>query len=67
MHKKCLADRAETTVVVQGMKVETWQYDDEDDVFEFGHEVSANVHRHETHNCIGGTSRSAVGLVAFLS
>ena len=38
---------------------ETWEYEDEDYVFEFGHEVSADVQRRETHNCIGGASRSA--------
>ena len=40
--------------------VETWEYVDEDYIFEFGHEVSADVQRRETHNCIGGgASRSA--------
>ena len=51
--------RAETTAVVQGVMVETWEYDDEDYVFEFGHEVSAAVQRREIHNCVGGASRSA--------
>ena len=39
--------------------LETWEYDDEDDVFVFGHEVSADVQRHEKHSCRGGASRSA--------
>ena len=42
--------RAETTAVVQGVMVETWKYEDEDYVFEFGHEVTADVQRRETHN-----------------
>ena len=39
--------------------IERWEYEDEDDVFEFGREVTADVQRRETHNCIGGASRSA--------
>ena len=33
--------------------VETWEYDDEDCVHVFGHEVSSDVQRPETHSCIG--------------
>ena len=50
-------ERVETTAAVQGVMVETWEYDDEDYVFVFGHEVSADVQRHEKHSCIGGASR----------
>ena len=59
VYKKRFAERTETTVVVQGVMVETWKYGDEDYVFEFGHDGSANVRGRETHNCIGGSSRSA--------
>ena len=52
-------ERVETTAVVQEVMVETWEYDDEDHVFVFGHEVSADVQRHEKHSRKGGASRSA--------
>ena len=35
------------------MMVETWEFDDEDCVHVFGHEVSVDVQRPETHSCIG--------------
>ena len=61
VYKKRIAGGTEEAVV-QGVMVETWEYEDEDYVFEFGHEVSADVQRRETHHCIGGASRSACGL-----
>ena len=68
VYKKRIAERTETTAVVQGVMVETWEYEDEDYVFEFGHEVSADVQRRETHNCIGGAYLDQhVDLVACLS
>ena len=39
--------------------VETWKYDDDDCVFVFGNEVSADVQRREKHSCRDGASRSA--------
>ena len=57
--KKSKRERVETTAVVQGVMVVTWEHEDEDCVFEFGHEVSADVQRRETHTCISGASRSA--------
>ena len=54
-YKKSIAESVETTAAVQGVIVETWEYEDEDSVFEFGQEVQ----RRETHNCFGGASRSA--------
>ena len=51
VYKKSIAERAETTAVavMQGVMVKTWKYDDEDNVFEFEHGVSADVQRRETH------------------
>ena len=55
--------RVETTAVVQGAIVDTWEYDDEDYVFVSGDEVSADVQRRETHSCTDrGASRSACQL-----
>ena len=50
VYKKRIAERIETSSVVQGVMVEMWEHEDEDFVFEFGHEVSADVQRRETHN-----------------
>ena len=55
VHKRRIADRVETTASARS----ACEYDDEDYVFEFGHEVSVDVQRRETHICIGGASRSA--------
>ena len=39
--------------------VQSWEYDDENYLFVFGDEVSADVQRRETHSCTDrGTSRS---------
>ena len=43
----------------KGVMVETWKYDNEDCVFVFGNEVSADAQRREKHSCTDGTSRSA--------
>ena len=43
-------ERVETTV--QGAMAETWEYAEENYVFAFGDEVSADVQRRETHICI---------------
>ena len=43
-------DRVETTDVVWGAMVGTWENGDEDYVFVFGDEVSADVQRRETHS-----------------
>ena len=50
VYKKHIAERTGTTAAVQGVMVETWKYENEDYVFQFGHEVSVNVQRRETHN-----------------
>ena len=39
-----------------------WKYEDQDYLFEFGHEMRADVQRLETHNCTDGASRSACRL-----
>ena len=58
--KKQAQRRVETTAVVQGATVETWEYDDENYVLVFGQEVSADVQRRETHSSIdSGEPRSA--------
>ena len=59
VYKKRIAEKGnkpkgesvETTAVVQGAMVETWEYDEEY-VFVFGDEVSADLQRRETHSCI---------------
>ena len=49
-----------TTAVVWRAMVETWENGDEDSVFVFGDEVSADLQRRETHSCKeSGASRSA--------
>ena len=62
VYKKHIAERTETTAVAQGVMVETWKYHDEDHVFEFEHEVSADVQRRETHNCTESASRSVMSV-----
>ena len=53
-------ERVETTAVVQGALAETWEYAEENYVFAFGDQVSADVQRRETHICIDSdASRSA--------
>ena len=52
-------ESVETTTVVQVVMDETWKYEDDDYVFVFGSEVSADVQRRETHSCTGGASPSA--------
>ena len=42
-------EKVETTSVVQGAMVQMWEYADEDHVFVFRDEVSADVQRRETH------------------
>ena len=46
VYKKSIAGKTETTAVVQAVVAETWEY--EDYVFEFGHEVVADVQRRRT-------------------
>ena len=41
--EKIQKERVEPTAVVQGVMVVTWEHEDENCVFEFGHEVSADV------------------------
>ena len=54
--KKPKGKKIETTAVVQGVMVDTWKYEDETMSSSFGHEVSADVQRRETHNCISVAS-----------
>ena len=57
-------ERVGTTAVVQGAMVETWEYAEENSVFAFGDEVSADVQRRETHMCVDNdASRSACHFV----
>ena len=44
-----IGKRFETTAVVQRAMAETWAYAEENNVFAFGDEVSADVQRRETH------------------
>ena len=53
MYKKRITEKVETEAVVQRVMVEKWEYDDEECGYVFGHQVSADVQRRETHSFTG--------------